>query len=230
MDSSTTSDLTSAAGIGISAATGNWVGAAIGLVGLGSSIFGSASSAGSASQYSQQANALNSQIYGVQQQEAQTEESVNAQKQQQMVLNNRRQQLENVRNTQRARATNLAAGVSDGAQFGSGLQGGQAAATDQGGVNALGLSQNLMIGNNLFSLDNTLDQQKLAVTGLQSQLGQLTGNYQATQAQNSAYTSIGSSISKSAPLFGNLSTLVGKGGGGGNFSGTPGASNTGGFY
>jgi hypothetical protein len=185
-------------------------------------------SSSSASQYAGQANQLNSQIFGVQSQEADTEKAVNAQRQQQMVLTNRRQQLENIRNTQRARAQGLNVATNQGAQFGSGLQGGQAAAQDQGGVNSTALDQNLRIGQNLFSLDDTLNSQKLQVTGLQSQLGALTSNYQATQATNSAITGFGNSISKSSSLFGNL--FKGVGGGGGNYSGTPGASNTGGLY
>jgi len=45
-----------------------------------------------------------------------------------------------------AQARSQATATSQGAQFGSGLQGGLAAAEDQGGVNALGISQNLGIG------------------------------------------------------------------------------------
>lgn len=154
----------------------------LGLVGLGTSIFGGLMGSSAADQ-----------AYNIQKQEAQTEENINAQKEQQMILTSRRSQMENLRNTQRARAQGMNASVNQGAQFGSGTAGGQAQATDQGGVNALGLNQNLQIGKNLFSLDDTLDQEKLALSGVQT-----------TAAQYSAIGNIGSSIAKSSTIFGNI--------------------------
>jgi hypothetical protein len=131
--------------------------------------------------------------YGIQQQEAGTEEAVNAQKQQQMVLSNRRQQLENFRNTQQARSRGEENAVSQGANLGSGYGGGQAQAQAQGNTNNVALGQNLQIGNNLFSLDNQLDQEKLALSGVQS-----------SNASWAALGGVGTALTKASGTIGNL--------------------------
>lgn len=181
---------------------------AIGLVGLGTSIFSGLMGSSAASQASD-----------IQKQMAQTEMQVNGQKRQQMVLQSRRQQLENIRNVQRARAQGLNTATNQGAQFGSGLAGGQAQASDQGNVNALGFSQNLEIGQNIFNLDDKLDQQKMQLADVQS-----SANTYA------AVGSVGSSISKSSSIFGNLFQGMGGSSGGGNFAGMPWSQNTGNLY
>lgn len=183
------------------------ISATLGLVGLGVSLFGGIMGASDASKAA-----------GINQDIAAQEIGVNSQKRQQMVLNSRRQQLENMRNVQKSRSLGLTNATSDGSQFGTGLKGGQAAATDQGGVNALGFSQNLQIGQNIFALDDKIDQDKSQLAGVQ-----------ADQAMWGAVAGAGSSISKSSSLFGNL-FAPSPSGGGGNYSGTPGASNTGGLY
>src|SRR5258705_10477183 len=106
------SDLGAAAGIGVSAATGNWIGAGIAAVGLGMSLFGGASQASAAKEYAQKS-------YAVQQQISTNENLVNDQREQAMQLNARRNTLEQFRNTQRMAARATAAATFQGAQFGS---------------------------------------------------------------------------------------------------------------
>src|SRR5258706_2000925 len=108
----------------------------IGAIGLGLQIFGGAKQASDTSALAQKSYAINSQITGL-------EGQVNDQRRQAMELSARRQQLEIFRNTQRARAQGLAAATNQGAQFGSGLAGGQAQATDEGLFNIAGVNQNL---------------------------------------------------------------------------------------
>lgn len=212
MDSSTQSDVTGGLGVLASAATGNYVGAAIGAVGLGLNIFGTSQQASVVSQEAKLSQANSGLEYNIDQQ-----------KRQAMVLSNTRQSMEDFRNAQRARAKNLNSATTDGSQFGSGLSGGQAQATDQSGVNQLGFSQNLSIGESIFGFNSQIDSNKIALAGL--------GGQAATAA---GISSIGSSISKAGGPLGNLVGGIGNSVGGtsssGNFSGTPGASNTGGRY
>lgn len=154
----------------------------IGAVGLGMQIFGGVS----ASQDAQKA-------YGIQQNITGLDTQVNAQRQQQMVLSNSRQQMENFRNVQRARAQGMNAAVNQGAQFGSGISGGQAQATDQGNFNSLGMNQNLQIGENMFSLDNQISQQKLALSGVQSSM-----------ATDQSIAGLGSTLTKGAGTISNI--------------------------
>lgn len=168
---------------GASLATGNVVGAAFGLIGLGTSIFGSVGQ----SQVAHQTAQVSADV-------ATQEGAVNDQRKQQMELQGRRQQLENIRNTQRARAMGQAASVNQGAQFGTGYAGGQAEATDTGITNAVGINQNLQIGRNIFGLDDKISQDKIKMAQL--------GGQAATDA---GIANIGNSIFKSAGMLGNLS-------------------------
>lgn len=154
----------------------------IGAVGLGMQIFGGVK----ASQAAQQA-------YGIQSNITNLDEQVNNQRQQQMTLSAGRQQMENFRNVQRARAQGLNASVNQGAQFGSGMSGGQAQAVDQGGVNNLGITQNLQFGQTMFGLDNQISGQKLALSGVQSSM-----------ATDQAISGIGSTLTKSAGTMSNI--------------------------
>lgn len=159
----------------------------IGAVGLGLQVFGGFSAASAAKQ-----------AYGIQQNITGLEGQVNDQRRQAMELSARRQQLENFRNTQRVRAMGMNAAVNQGAQFGSGLQGGQAQATDQGNFNALGVSQNLQIGRNMFGLQDQISQQKLALSGVQS-----------SQATDQAWAGLGGALTKNAGTISNISQGVG---------------------
>lgn len=126
-------------------------GMAIGAAGTAASMFeGMQASSSQAAGYQNQMNM------------ASLDMQVNNQRQQQMQLTSQRQGVENLRNTQKAKAMGMAAATNQGAQFGSGLAGAQASQTAQGGYNQLGINQNLQIGQNIFGLDNQIDQQKIA--------------------------------------------------------------------
>lgn len=153
----------------------------IAAVGLGMSLFGGISASEQASKQAQ----INQQINA-------DEVKVNQQRQQAMVLDASRRQMETFRNTQRARAAGLVAATSQGVNKGSGLAGGQAQATDQGLFNSLGISQNLQIGQNIFGLDNQ-------ISGLKSQISAS----QSSQMTDSAISSFGGDIMKNASTLGN---------------------------
>lgn len=154
----------------------------IGALGLGMQAFGGFGAAGAA-----KAAAATSQ------QEVIQEQNLNNVKQQQMMLSANRQQMETFRNVQRARAQGLNASVQGGSNLGSGLQGGQAQATDQGLYNNLGVKQNVQFGNQIYGIDNT-------ITGLKGQIAQ----DQSTQATDQAWASFGSSLTKSAGTISNI--------------------------
>jgi hypothetical protein len=161
----------------------------IGALGLGMQIFGGmgASSAAKAASLASQA-------------EAGQEEQLNNIKQQQMTLSGNRQQMETFRNAQRARAQGLNAAVQGGSQYGSGIAGGQAQATDQAGYNNLGVRQNIQFGNQTLATDNT-------ITGLKSQISQDQG----TQASDQALAGIGGSLVKGAGTMSNIFGAAGNG-------------------
>lgn len=183
MDSSTTSDLTAAAGIGVSAATGNWIGAAVGAVGLGMSIFGGLGQSSAASQEA-----------SVSSDEAKQEQGINNAKQQAMVVQNNRLQLENSRNMQRARSNAENASVNQGAQFGSGIQGGLAQVTDQGLFNALGNNQAVQTGMQINAFNQAISTDKM-------QMAQLGGK----AATDAGIASLGGAVMKAGPLVGQFS-------------------------
>jgi len=196
------------AGVGVSAATGNYLGAAVSAVGLGMSLFGGTQQ----SKIAQQQAAVSGDI-------AKQELGINAEKQKAMEISGRRQQLEVMRNTQRATALATNNAVTQGAQFGTGLQGGLAQVTDEGNFNMNGINSALMTGRAIAGYNNTISQDKI-------QLASLGGD----AASAAGLSSLGGSILKAGPFIGNLSSGFGKSSSGGNYSGTPGASNTGGLY
>lgn len=205
------SDATAGAGIAASAATGNWVGAALGAVGLGMQVFGGMGQAAQASKISQYS-----------QDEAKQEEGINNAKQQAMYLNAQRTQMQNIRNGQLARANGVNAAVNQGAQFGSGLQGGQAQATDQTLFNMSGVNSALQTGAQINNFNTQIDQDKI-----------LTAQAQGTSATDQGIASLGGAVMKAGPVIGAFGASAGGFFGSsskGNYSGTPGASNTGGLY
>lgn len=196
------------AGTGASLATGNLVGAAVSAAGLGMSIFGGMEQSSVAKQQAQVSGDIATQ-----------EQGINNQKQQAMELAGRRQQLEITRNNQRARALAENSATNQGAQFGSGLQGGLAQITDQSDFNLVGVNSALETGRNIAGYNNSISQDKI-------RLAQLGGS--ASSA--AGFASLGGSILKAGPIVGAFSGGFGSKSSGGNYSGTPGASNTGGLY
>lgn len=202
------SPLGSLIGAGISGLTGNPIGAVASLVGLGASLFGGAGQAGVAKEEA-----------GISAANAGLERDVNDQRRQAMVLTARRQQMENFRNTQRARAQGLNAAVNQGASMGSGLQGGQAQAADMGMTNSVGINQNLGIGENIFNLDNQISGNKIKLASL----GGLSATYQGV-------SSLGGSLSKAAGPLGSMFPGGSSSSSSGDYSGNPWSQNTGNLF
>lgn len=112
---------------------------------------------------------------GVSQQIAGYEEQITRQRQQQMMLFSQRQQMENFRNVQKARAQGMSAAVNAGAQFGSGIAGAQSEAAAQGGQNQRNLGQDLQIGQNIFGLTDQIDSSKMQLSSLQGSMASAQG-------------------------------------------------------
>lgn len=179
----------SLAGVGVSAATGNYIGAAVQGIGLATSIFGGMS----ASAHAKEAYNIQSTIAGY-------ESQVEDQRHTAMQLAGRRQQMEILRNNQRARAMSTQAAVTQGASLGSGYAGGQAQVQDQSLFNLAGVNQNLEIGDKIFGLNKQISQQKLALSKVQGQM-----------ATDQGVSSFGGSLMKAGDPLSRL--LQGFGGG-----------------
>jgi hypothetical protein len=153
---------------------------AIAGVGLGLSIFGGMSQSKVAGEEA-----------SVSENEAQQEQGINNVKQQQMELQGRRQSMENIRNTQQARAMAVAGATSGGAQFGSGLAGGLAQVTDQGLFNQVGVNSALQSGRQIagFNQNITNDKMQMAALG-------------GTMATDQGITSLGGAFMKAGPMVG----------------------------
>lgn len=155
---------------------------AIGAVGLGMQIFGGISSSQNAHQQA-----------AVSQDVARQEQGINDAKQQAMELQGRRAQMENVRNVQRARAQAVQNATTQGAQFGSGLQGGLAQVTDQGLFNMQGVNDALQTGRQINTYNTAIsgDKQQLASLG-------------ADAATDAGISSLGGALLKSGPMIGQM--------------------------
>lgn len=180
----------------------------IGAVGLGLSIFGGMSAADDAKQLAQQQTQLANQTYEINTKISGLEGQVNQQRKAQMELSGRRMQMENFRNVQRSRAMGLNASVNQGAQFGSGLQGGQAQEANQGLYNAQGINSNLEIGRNIFGLNDQISAQKMALSGVQNHFAGVMGSLQSQMATDQGIANIGGAVTKSAGMLGNMTTSV----------------------
>lgn len=183
MDQQTGSELGSLAGIGLSAATGNWVGAAIGAVGLGMQLFGGNKQA-EASKAMAEASA----------DEAKHEQQINNLKSQQMELEGRRSQLQTIRNTQRAVAMGVNSSVSQGASTGSGILGGVYDTQNQGAFNLLGIGQALQTGRDINAQNNSISADKIKIA-----------QYGGQAAEGQGIASLGGAVMKSGGLVGQFS-------------------------
>lgn len=176
-------------------------------IGVGMQIFGGISGAGSASQGADISMDITRQ-----------EQKINDAKQKQMELEGRRTQMENIRNGQRARAMAENSAVSQGAQFGTGLQGGLAQVQDQTQFNMSGVNGALSIGREINTYNQAISQDKIQLAGVQSS---------AASAQG--FASIGGAIMKAGPIVGQISQGFGSSSFG-DYRGIPGSRNTGGLY
>lgn len=153
------------------------------------SLFGAAGAASNAKQSAQ----ISQNIAG-------DEEGINDQKRQQMEMSARRQNLETLRNAQRQRSQATASAVNQGANMGSGIQGGLGQITDQTGTNLQGVNQNLAIGENIFNYNDQISEQKKALA-----------NVQSSQATDTALMSLGNGLVSSASTIGNIGKFAGGG-------------------
>lgn len=170
------------------------ISASIGAIGLATSIYGMMGASKAASQ----ASGIQNEILGQEQQE-------NNIRQQAVHVQAQRQQIQNVRNTQRMQAMNKVAATNQGAQFGSGLAGGEAGAAAAGGWNQLGISNSLQSADQTFALDSSINTLK-----------QQLGNVDTTMATDKGIQGLGSQIMGSASSIGRLAGMGGGGSGGGS--------------
>lgn len=159
----------------------------IGVAGLGMSIYGGLAGAGVAKQEA-----------GVSQQMAGTEQAQTNLQEQTSVVAGRRAQMETLRNTQRARAMSVQAGVSSGSQNGTGLQGAMASDEAQGLTGLTAINQSLQQGQQNYGFTTQINQDKQQMAMLQGQA-----------ATDQGYSSLGGSLMKAAPMLGSLSKGVG---------------------
>ena len=189
----------------------------LGLAGLGMQLFGGMGQANVASQQAQ----ISAQIAGVSGNVATQEQAIQGQKQQQMTMEAQRSSLQNFRNVQQTKAAGMAAAVSGGAEFGSGIKGAQSAATDQGLYNQEGINQSFQTGTAIFGLNNKISADKIQMAQLQSQSALLGGQ----AATDQGIASIGGALLKSGPTIGAFA----KGVGGMNFNGLFGGGSPSGY-
>lgn len=166
----------------------------IGLVGLGTSLYGMFSSSGVAHQTAQ----LSSNITGLEGQE-------NDVRQQAMNMSAKRSQIQTVRTAQRARSMAVQAGATQtGSLTGSGVEGGISETTSEGAYGLQGINFQKAFGTQLFGLDAqvTNDKMKLASLG-------------GTAATDAGITSLGGAImnvsGKAGNIFGSLGGSTGGG-------------------
>ena len=80
----------------------------------------------------------------------------------------RRQQMQNIRQTQMARSMALTTASSQGGQFGSGLQGAFGSIAGQSNTNQANLIGNLAMGEKMFDLSNTMSSEEMMLSQAQA--------------------------------------------------------------
>lgn len=125
---------------------------------------------------SQQSQIINREI-------TQLSQKVEVERKQAMEIDARRQNLEIIRNQQRARSLALSTSTAQGSSRGSGLQGGYAQIAGQTGFNLMGVQQSLNTGRNIFDLNSQITDQKLGMSSLEDQYALQRFNSQNQKAQ-----------------------------------------------
>lgn len=136
---------------------------------------GSLAGAGVAAYGAEQQVQASKEEAGISRNIAGLEQQQNNQRANAMELTARRSQLEVLRGNQVARSMALNNATNQGAQFGSGLQGGLGEISGASGTNLTGINQNLEIGRNLFGLSNQISGQKMAMADAQSHMATAQG-------------------------------------------------------
>lgn len=166
------------------AATGNPIALAAGLAGIGLSIFGGLSQ----SNIQQQEAGVSAQIAGY-------EEQINKQRQLLATVTYRRQSIENMRKVQQSRSLARAAGVQSGAALtSSGVRGAESQASAEGAFNQQNLADEYSIGQKIFGLTSSIDQDQIRL----AQLGGQAATYGGISA-------IGQGLTSGAMALGRLS-------------------------
>lgn len=158
-------------------------------VGLGLSLFGGFGQANTAKE-----------IAKVSQDKAEHEQQINDLKQQQARLEANRMQMQNIRNIQRQRALATASATTQGAQYGSGLQGGLADVLNQGLFNMQGVNLASQTGEEIYGQNRSITADNAKIAGLQGQ----SATYQGL-------TSLGGAAIKAGPVVGQISQGFGNG-------------------
>lgn len=118
-------------------------------------------------------------------------------------LSSRRNSLQEIRNAQQARSYATSSATSQGAQFGSGLQGGLGQISGQAGTNLLGLSQNLQLGAQSYALNQSISGQEMNIAKYQGQQSMWAGLGSIGGGMSSFGKSlVDSSTNPSGSLFG----------------------------
>jgi hypothetical protein len=133
------------------------------------------------------------EIADVSRDKAAHEQQINDIKQQQTVLESQRMQIQNVRNIQRQRALATASATSQGAQFGSGFQGGLADVTNQGLFNMQGVNQALQTSFQIYDQNKYITSDNAHIASLQGQ-----------SATDQGISSLGGAAIKAGPVIGQL--------------------------
>jgi hypothetical protein len=117
-----------------------------------------------------------------------------------MQISSRRQSMETTRRTQLAQSQSLAAATNQGAQFSSGLAGGEATVTSAGALQQQTTNQQLGIGNQLFDIQGQITQNQMALAGLGGQMANLQGQADIFKGIGA----LGGSLTGSAGPMGNI--------------------------
>jgi hypothetical protein len=162
--------------------------------GIVSKLFGTSESTSAAKAQAQAQSAYNVQ-------QTRLEQQVEAQRMQAMEVDARRKQREAIRNQQRAQSMALTSATAQGAQFGSGLQGGYGQISGDTGTSQLGIQQALETGRNIFGINSQLSQAKI-------DFSQQTAANTQKQLEGQAWSSFGGSLIQGAPTFGKVGSSV----------------------
>lgn len=169
-------------------------------IGTGLSIFGASKQAGAAKGKAQSEMAI-----------AGDEMQQDAVRRRAMEFDAQRRSIDVARNMQRARALGLAASTNQGGNQGSGLQGGYGQISGQGNTNLFGIQTNLGFGEQMFDLNNQINQEKMKIA-----------NYGTEMAKGSMFSSIGAGIAGLSGKGNAVSSLGGEAAGAFNFFAKPG--------
>jgi hypothetical protein len=167
------------AGIGF----GGLISVAATAAGIGISIYGGMQEA----KVQQQEAAVSKEITGY-------EEQINEARKVQAQVQYQRQLTENFRQSQMAAARSRAAGVGQGAQFGSGAVAGREQAAGERAYNVKELAQNFTIGQSIFDITSSIDAAKIKMSDLESSAAKWQG-----------IANIGSAIAGGGQALGKLS-------------------------